>query len=102
MRVIEANPEMSQRQIAKALGISLGGVNFAMKALVEKGLVKANNFNRSEHKVGYMYVLTPKGIKSKAQLAAMFLSRKLEEYEVLLQEIERLKSETGDCETTRL
>ena len=102
MRVIEANPEMSQRQIAKALGISLGGVNFAMKALVEKGLVKANNFNRSEHKVGYMYVLTPKGIKSKAQLAGMFLSHKLEEYEVLLQEIERLKSETGDCETTRL
>ena len=95
MRVIEANPEMSQREIARELGVSLGGVNYAMKALVERGLVKAKNFGRSNKKLGYIYVLTPAGIKQKTELASTFLSRKLEEYEVLREEIEALRLEVG-------
>ena len=93
MRVIEANPEMSQRGIARELGVSLGGVNFAMKALVGRGLVKARNFGRSDNKLGYVYALTPAGVKQKSELAASFLSRKLAEYEVLRQEIEVLRLE---------
>lgn len=95
MRVIEANPAMSQREIARELGVSLGGVNYAMKALVERGLVKAKNFGRSNNKLGYIYALTPAGTKQKTELASTFLSRKLEEYEILRQEIEALRLEVG-------
>ena len=98
MRVIEANPEMSQREIARELGVSLGGVNYAIKALVERGLVKVNNFGRSDNKLGYVYGLTPAGIKQKSELAASFLSRKLEEYEVLRHEIEALRLELAESE----
>ena len=96
MRAIEAQPEKSQREIARELGVSLGGVNYAMKALVERGLVKVKNFGRSDNKLGYVYVLTPQGIRQKSELAASFLSRKLEEYEVLRQEIEALRLEASD------
>ena len=96
--MIEANPEMSQREIARELGVSLGGVNYAMKALVERGLVKVKNFGRSDNKLGYVYVLTPAGMKQKSELAASFLSRKLEEYEVLRLEIEVLRLEAGENE----
>ena len=95
LRALEANPELSQRQLAAELGVSLGGVNYALKALVERGFVKADNFRQSGKKVAYMYVLTPLGIAEKASLAAAFLGRKLEEYEVLRQEIEALKGEVG-------
>ena len=93
MRVIEANPEMSQREIARELGASLGGVNYAMRALVERGLIKVQNFRKADNKIGYAYLLTPAGMKQKGQLAAAFLSRKLKEYELLRQEIEALKTE---------
>ena len=96
MRAIEAQPEKSQREIARELGVSLGGVNYAMKALVERGLVKVKNFGRSDNKLGYVYVLTPQGIRQKSELAAWFLSRKLEEYDVLRQEIEVLRIEVVD------
>lgn len=99
MRVIEANPTMSQREIAGALGASLGGVNYAIQALVERGFVKIRNFRKSGTKVAYLYVLTPTGIAEKSSLAATFLGRKLEEYEVLRQEIEALKSEVGSDES---
>ena len=95
MQLIETHPEMSQRQIAHKLGVSLGGVNYALKALVERGYVKADNFRRSGSKGAYLYALTPKGIAEKTSLAATFLGRKLEEYEVLRQEIEALKGEVG-------
>ena len=98
MRVLETNPEASQREIARELGVSLGGVNYAMKALIGRGLVKATNFGRSDNKLGYVYMLTPAGVKQKAKLAARFLSRKLEEYEALRQEIEALRIEVGDSE----
>ena len=98
LRALEGNPELSQRQLASELGVSLGGVNYALKALVERGFVKAGNFRKSGNKVAYLYVLTPQGVAEKASLATAFLGRKLEEYEVLRQEIEALKGEvdSGD------
>ena len=95
LRALEANPELSQRQLAAELGASLGGVNYALKALVERGSIKADNFRKSGNKAAYLYVLTPKGIAEKSLLATAFLGRKLEEYEVLRQEIEALKGEVG-------
>lgn len=95
LRALEANPKLSQRQLAAELGVSVGGVNYALKALIERGFVKAGNFSKSGAKVAYLYVLTPKGVAEKALLATAFLSRKLEEYEVLRQEIEALKTEVG-------
>ena len=93
LRALEANPELSQRKLAAELGVSLGGVNYAVKALMERGFVKADNFRKSGNKVAYLYVLTPRGVAEKASLATAFLGRKLEEYEVLKQEIEALKGE---------
>ena len=98
LRALEGNPELSQRQLAQELGVSLGGVNYALKALIERGFVKADNFRRSGSKVAYLYVLTPQGVAEKASLATAFLGRKLEEYEMLRQEIEALKGEVGSSE----
>ena len=95
MRVIEANPEMSQREIASELGASLGGVNYAIQALVERGFVKGQTFRKTGAKTAYLYALTPRGVTEKTSLATAFLGRKLEEYEVLRQEIEALKGEVG-------
>ena len=99
LRALEANPELSQRQLAAELGVSLGGVNYALKALIDRGFVKADNFRKSGSKVAYLYVLTPKGIAEKSSLATAFLGRKLEEYEVLRQEIEALKGEVSSDES---
>ena len=90
---LEANPELTQRQLAAELGVSLGGVNYALKALMERGFVKADNFRKSGNKVAYLYVLTPRGVAEKASLATAFLGRKLAEYEALKQEIEALRAE---------
>ena len=98
LRALETNPELSQRQLAAELGVSLGGVNYALKALMERGFVKADNFRKSGNKVAYLYVLTPRGVAEKTSLATAFLGRKLEEYEVLRQEIEALKGEIGSGE----
>ena len=95
LRALEANPELSQRRLAAELGVSLGGANYALKALMERGFVKAENFRKSGRKVAYLYLLTPKGVVEKTSLAAAFLGRKLAEYEVLKQEIEALKGEVG-------
>ena len=92
---MESNLKLSQRQLAAELNVSLGGVNYALKALVERGFVKAGNFRKSGNQVAYLYVLTPRGVAEKASLATAFLGRKLEEYEVLRQEIEALKGEVG-------
>ena len=99
LRALEANSELSQRQLAAELGVSLGGVNYALKALMERGFVKADNFRKSGNKVAYLYVLTPRGVAEKASLATAFLGRKLEEYEVLKQEIEALKGEVGSSDS---
>ena len=95
LRALEANPELSQRQLAAELGVSLGGINYALKALIERGFVKADNFRKSGSKVAYLYLLTPKGIAEKSSLATAFLGRKLEEYEILRREIEALKGEVS-------
>ena len=91
LALLERSPDISQRDLAKALGISLGGVNYSLRALVEKGMVKAQNFSRSERKLAYAYVLTPQGLAEKTKLTARFLKRKLEEYEALKTEIEALQ-----------
>ena len=84
---------MTQRELTEALAVSLGTVNYCCKALVEKGWVKLENFQKSLHKVGYLYLLTPMGIAAKAGMTARFLKRKRKEYETLKNEIEQLQSE---------
>ena len=95
MRVLEENPEASQRQIASELNVSLGGVNYCLKALVDRGLVKLGNFAKSDRKIGYAYFLTPEGMTEKAKITARFLKRKMAEYEQLHAEIEQLKTEVN-------
>ncbi len=93
LRHLEDNPEVSQRQLAEELGISLGKANYCLKALINKGLIKASNFKNNANKRAYLYVLTPKGIETKARISVRFLRHKIEEYEALKLEIERLKIE---------
>ena len=88
MRAIELNPRLTQRQLAEVLGVSLGKAHYCMKALIDKGWVKMGNFSHNQKKLDYAYLLTPKGIKSKAVLTTHFLQRKMMEYEALRQEIE--------------
>jgi len=96
LRLLQDNPEMSQRQLAHAAGISVGGVHYVLSALIEKGLVKLGNFSAAEDKRRYAYILTPSGIARKAALTRTFLARKLEEYTALREEIEALQSDLGD------
>jgi len=94
-KLVEANPAISQRQLASELGISLGKTNYCLKALVEKGLLKANNFRNSKNKLAYAYKLTPQGIEEKASVTVRFLKKKMQEYEQLQQEIAELRTESG-------
>ncbi len=91
MRLLEENPDLTQRELAEKLGISVGGLNYCLKALMEKGLVKMKNFANSKNKFGYVYVLTPTGMAEKAAITQRFLKRKMEEYEALRAELESLK-----------
>jgi EPS-associated MarR family transcriptional regulator len=93
LKLLEGNPSASQRSIARELGISLGRVNFCLNALIERGLVKVNNFHESENKRAYLYLLTPRGLREKAQVTARFLQIKLGEYEALKHEIAQLQRE---------
>ena len=95
MRILQDNPDLTQRELAEKLGISVGGLNYCLKALTEKGLVKMKNFANSKNKFGYVYVLTPNGIAEKTRVAHRFLKRKMEEYEALKTEIKALKLEAG-------
>jgi EPS-associated MarR family transcriptional regulator len=94
LKLIESNPHISQRKLAEELGVSLGKVNYCLKALVAKGLVKAGNFKRNANKMGYLYWLTPKGIEEKTKLRANFLKRKIAEHEKITKEIEQLKRDS--------
>ena len=96
LRLLEAKPELSQRDLARELGISLGKVNYCLNALIAKGLVKVRNFRNSKNKLGYAYLLTPRGIDSKATIAVHFLKRKMAEYETLKAEIEQLRREGAE------
>lgn len=95
MRLLQENPDLTQRELAEKLGVSVGGLNYCLKALMEKGLVKMQNFTHSKNKFGYVYVLTPRGIAAKAKLTSKFLKRKLDEYESLKAEIEALTIEVN-------
>ena len=91
--MLQDNPDMTQREIAEKLGVSTSGLNYCLKALIDKGLVKVHNFSQSKNKFGYIYVLTPQGLAEKAQLTGRFLKRKMQEYENLRAEIETLQSD---------
>lgn len=93
MRLLEANPKMSQRDAARELGISLGKVNYCLQALVSKGWIKATNFKNSHNKAAYMYLLTPRGLEAKGRLTVQFLRIKISEYEKLRVEIEQMRRE---------
>ena len=96
LRLLEQYPEKSQRDISRELGVSLGAVNYMLRALVEKGEVKLRNFQASENKLRYANVLTPSGIEAKARLTLGFLRRKRAEYEALRAEIEALEEDLGE------
>ena len=93
LRLLETQPEISQRELARELGVSLGRVNYCMQALMEKGMVKAANFKNSNNKKAYMYFLTRKGIGEKARATTRFLKRRMAEYEALRREIEILRKD---------
>ena len=95
LKILETNPEISQRDLAHELGISLGRVNFCLKALIEKGLLKATNFRNSRNKLAYMYLLTPSGIEEKSVITARFLKLKMQEYVSLQAEIEELRKDVN-------
>ena len=87
---------MSQRELADKLGMSLGGLNYCLKALIDKGFVKLDNFQNSKHKLKYAYVLTPAGISQKVAMTSSFLRRKMQEYDALKEEIDLLRAEAED------
>ena len=96
LKLIEANPEVSQRELADAMGVSLGKINYCLRAVIERGWIKARNFTRSQNKRAYAYYLTPKGAAEKAKVTARFLKRKVDEYQDLTIQIEQLKQEVKE------
>lgn len=95
LKTLEENPGLSQRDLAKRLGVSLGKINFCLNALVAKGSIKINNFRNSDNKLAYAYLLTPGGVEQKARMTVQFLKFKLQEYERLRAEIEELQHEAA-------
>ena len=94
-KLIEQNPDISQRELAKEMGVSLGKTNYCLKGLMEMGWLKARNFKNSNHKIAYAYMLTPKGISEKAKITARYLKHKIQEHETLTSEIEKLRQEVS-------
>lgn len=105
MREIEGDPEVTQRELAQRLSVSLGKVNYCLKALIDRGWVKANNFNNSRNKAAYAYLLTPSGIEEKAKITVRFLKQRMYDYEQIKREIAELEREVrdnGNCESINL
>lgn len=98
LKLLEQNPSLNQRELAKAMGISLGKTNYCLNALIQRGLVKAGNFRRSESKINYAYCLTPKGIEEKARITLRFLRLKQKEYESLERELNELREEAAQIQ----
>lgn len=96
LELIERQPDISQRELAKELGVSLGKTNYVLSALIERGVVKAENFKKSNNKAGYLYLLTPVGINEKSKIAKRFLDRKLKEYDDLTTQIAELKRDMSE------
>jgi EPS-associated MarR family transcriptional regulator len=95
LKLLQDNPDLSQRDIARLVGVSNGKLHYCMKALIDKGLVKLGNFANSKHHLGYAYLLTPAGIAQKASMTSRFLKRKMSEYEALHAEIAALQAEVA-------
>ena len=95
MRILHENPDLTQRELAVKLGVSVGGLNYCLKALIDKGWVKMQNFQNSKNKFKYVYLLTPKGMGEKVTLTNRFLQRKMNEYELLKAEIESLRNDVN-------
>lgn len=95
LRLLESNPSISQRDVARELGMSLGKVNYCVKSLAARGWIKATNFKNSKNKIAYSYLLTPRGIEGRARVAARFLQMKMREYDELRMEIEQIREETN-------
>ena len=102
LRLLQDNPEMSQRDLAKAVGVSTGGIHYVLNALLDKGLLKLGNFTAAEDKRRYAYVLTPTGIAKRADLTKRFLVRKMAEYEQLKTEIDEVRGDLSDAEMAEL
>jgi EPS-associated MarR family transcriptional regulator len=92
LNILEEHPNITQRELAGKLGISLGAVNYCLKALIQIGHIKAGNFHRNPNKISYLYLLTPEGISNKTKLATEFIKRKMTEYESLKKEIDAIQS----------
>ena len=101
LKLLEPNPHLSQREVARELGISVGKVNYCLKALVARGWIKATNFRNSQNKAAYMYLLTPRGVEERASLTLRFLSLKMREYERLREEIEQIQREAQERSRVR-
>jgi EPS-associated MarR family transcriptional regulator len=97
LRLLDASPSLTQREMAREMGVSLGKTNYCLRALLGKGFVKVQNFRKSTNKRGYAYLLTPEGVAAKADLTRKFLAHKREEYDALRVEIERLQRESGNA-----
>ena len=95
LKIIENDPHLSQREIARKMGVSLGKANYCLNALLDKGFIKVRNFYKNKQKKAYIYFLTPNGIEEKAQVTYRFLQRKIKEYESIKDEIEKLKIEAA-------
>jgi len=98
---LESNPEYTQRELSQEMGVSLGKINYCMKKLTEKGWIKLTNFRHSSNKLSYMYLLTPQGIEQKARLTSSFLKTKIEEFEILKDEISKLKLDVEKMATKK-
>lgn len=96
LKLLQVNPDMTQRELSRELGISLGKANYCLRALLDKGWIKVNNFRKNPKKLSYVYLLTPTGIEAKTALTSRFLKRKMQEYEILKQEIEELTREAEE------
>ena len=92
LRKVEENPNLTQRKIAEHLGLSLGKINYLIKTLLGKGFLKIDNFRRSDNKLGYLYLLTPKGVEAKRKLTILFLQQKSEEFDKLKKQMESIKN----------
>lgn len=95
LRLLESNPHLTQRELSQSLGVSLGGINYCLNALISTGLIKIQNFRNNKNKWVYAYLLTPQGVAEKTALTATFLKRKMQEYQELREEIESLRQEVA-------
>ena len=98
LRILQDNPDLTQRELARQLGISVGGLNYCINALIDKGFVKVSNFQQSKNKFKYVYLLTPQGVAEKIAMTRRFLKRKIDEYDALKGEIESLQKEAAELQ----